>query len=170
MGILIGVFIVVIFMDWKYYRIPNVCVAVGVVSGLTMTWNAHSVSGLAQAATSAAAVFLVFYPVYLIGAFGAGDVKLFMMTACYTPSMGTDGFARYMLVTMAIAALGALAKMIAYRESRERVFYLARYLRKAAVTGAVDAYHIDTSQRRCVVRLSFPAFLSLLLMCAGVYA
>ena len=71
---------------------------------------------------------------------------------------------------MGIAAAVSLAKMIVYPESRERLFYLMRYLRKAAMTGAVDAYQVDRAQRRCVVRLSIPAFLSLILMCAGVYA
>ena len=36
MGILIGVFCVVIFMDWRYYRIPNVCILAGMTAGLVM--------------------------------------------------------------------------------------------------------------------------------------
>ena len=39
----------------------------------------------------------------------------------------------------------------------------------AVVTGAVDTYEVDRTQTRCVVRLSIPAFLSLLLMGAGIY-
>ena len=61
-------------------------------------------------------------------------------------------------------------KMIVYTESRERLFYLMRYLRKVVMTGVVDQYQIDRAQKRCVVRLSIPAFISLIMMCAGVYA
>ncbi len=45
-----------------------------------------------------------------------------------------------------------------------------RYLRKVVMTGVVDQYQIDRAQKRCVVRLSIPAFISLIMMCAGVYA
>ena len=170
MGILIGVFCVVIFMDWQYYRIPNACVLTGGAAGLIMASRFYAAAGFLEAVGMAAVIFLAFYPFYLMGALGAGDVKLFMMMGCYGPYMGTGGLIHYLLVTMGIAAAVSLAKMIVYPESRERLFYLMRYLRKAAMTGAVDAYQVDRAQRRCVVRLSIPAFLSLILMCAGVYA
>lgn len=170
MGILIGVFCVVIFMDWRYYRIPNSCIFTGMTAGLIVTYRSYSAAGLLGALTAAAVIFLAFYPFYQLGALGAGDVKLFMMTGCYCPGMGAGGLIHYMLVTMAIAAAAAVMKMIVYAEGRERLFYLVRYLRKVAVTGTVDEYQIDKTQKRCVVRLSIPAFLSLLLMCAGVYA
>ncbi len=109
MGILIGVFSAAVFMDWRYYRIPNVCTAVGMANGLILTYMSFSWLGLAR-------------------------------------------------------ALGA-----AYPESRERLFYLMRYIRKAVLTGAMDDYETGQTKKRCVVRLSIPAFLSLLLMGAGVY-
>ncbi len=37
MGILIGVFCVAIFMDWRFYRIPNVCIVIGMIAGLVLT-------------------------------------------------------------------------------------------------------------------------------------
>lgn len=170
MGILIGVFCVAIFMDWRYYKIPNTCILAGMTAGLIMAYRSQSVTGLLETFSAAAVVFLVFYPLYLLGALGAGDVKLFMMMGCYRSYMETDGLIHYMLVTMLIAAAVSAVKMILYAESRERLFYLGRYLRKVAVTGAIDSYQIDKTQKRCVVRLSIPAFLSLILMCAGVYA
>lgn len=75
-----------------------------------------------------------------------------------------------MFVTMAVAGAISVVKMIVYTESRERLFYLMRYLRKVVMTGVVDQYQIDRAQKRCVVRLSIPAFISLIMMCAGVYA
>ncbi len=170
MGILIGVFCVVIFMDWLCYRIPNACILIGTAAGLLAAYRSYHMAGLLGSIGAAAVVFLAFYPFYLMGALGAGDVKLFMMTACYSLSMQPDGFVHYLLVTMLIAGAVSAVKMIAYAESRERLFYLMRYLRKVAMTGALDAYQVDRTQKRCVVRLSIPAFVSLILMCAGVYA
>ena len=169
MGILIGVFCAAIFMDWLHYRIPNVCIIVGIAAGFIMTYVSYSISGLLQAIGIASVIFLAFYPFYLLGALGAGDVKLFMMVGCYSCYMGTDGIIHYMLITMTIAAVISVIKMIIYAESRERLIYLVQYLRKAAMTGVVDTYQVDKTQKQCVVRLSIPAFFSLILMCVGVY-
>lgn len=170
MKILIGVFCIIVFMDWRYYRIPNICIATGIAAGLIMTYLSHSFGGMLQAIGVAGIIFAVFYPFYRIGALGAGDVKLFIMMGCHGIHMGMDGLIHYMLVTMVIAAAVSITKMLAYTESRERLYYLVMYLRKAAITGAMDSYQIDKTQKRCVIRLSIPAFISLLLMCAGVYA
>lgn len=166
MGILIGVFSVAVFTDWRYYRIPNVCVGAGALAGLIMTFVSDSVLGLAAAAASMVIIFLAFYPFYLLGGVGAGDIKLFMMVGCY---MKGDALVHYLLVTMLMAAVCSILKMLAYKESRERLFYLMRYIKKAVLTGAMDEYQIDRTQKKCVIRLSIPAFVSLILMCAGAY-
>ncbi len=166
MGILIGVFSVAVFTDWRYYRIPNVCVGAGALAGLIMTFVSDSVLGLAAAAASMVIIFLAFYPFYLLGGVGAGDIKLFMTAGCY---MKGDALVHYLLVTMLMAAVCSILKMLAYKESRERLFYLMRYIKKAVLTGAMDEYQIDRTQKKCVIRLSIPAFVSLILMCAGAY-
>ncbi len=68
-----------------------------------------------------------------------------------------------------MAAVCSILKMLVYKESRERLFYLMRYIKKAVLTGAMDEYQIDRTQKKCVIRLSIPAFVSLILMCAGAY-
>lgn len=78
--------------------------------------------------------------------------------------MKQDVLLRYLFVTMALAAVWSVVKMLVYAESRERLFYLGRYIRKAVLTGTIDEYQIDKTQKRCVIRLSIPAFISLLLM------
>lgn len=166
MGILIGVFSVAIFTDWRCYRIPNICICIGAVAGLIMTYVSYSFAGLLSSLACMMIIFMAFYPFYLLGGIGAGDVKLFMMAGCFIQG---DELLRYMLVTMAIAAAWSVVKMLVFAESRERLFYLGRYIRKAALTGAMDEYQIDKTQRRCVIRLSIPAFISLFLMCMGVY-
>ena len=45
MGILIGVFSVAIFTDWRCYRIPNLCIGIGAVAGLIMTYVSYSFAG-----------------------------------------------------------------------------------------------------------------------------
>lgn len=119
-----------------------------------------------MAVMSMVIVFLSFYPFYLLGGIGAGDIKLFMMTGCYIRG---DALVHYLLVTMLAAAAASILKMLVYAESRERLLYLLRYMKKVALTGVMDEYQIDRTRKKCVIRLSIPAFISLVLMCAGAY-
>lgn len=166
MGILIGVFCVVIFMDWRFYRIPNICIAIGMAAGLILTGVNGSVAKLIVLVGEMTVIFLFLYPFYLLKTLGAGDIKLFMMTACYIRG---EQLLRYLFVSMFLAALISIFKMVLYNESRERLFYLGRYVRKVSLTGMIDTYQVDKTQKRSMIRLSVPAFLSLLLLCVGIY-
>ncbi len=166
MGILIGVFCVVIFMDWRFYRIPNACIVIGIMAGLILRSVTYPVIELIELLGTVVVVFLFLYPFYLLGALGAGDVKLFIMVACYIKG---EQLMRYLLVTMLLAAVISILKMVLYEESRARLFYMGKYVRKVVMTGAMDEYQVDKKQRNCIIRLSIPAFISLLLLCTGIY-
>jgi prepilin peptidase CpaA len=114
-----------------------------------------------------AAVFLAFYPFYLLGGLGAGDIKLLMMTGCFIRNWSLLNF---IFVTLLIAGVISIIKMIIYRESRERLFYFGRYIRKVVITRTMDEYEIDKTNKRTLIRIAVPAFMSLMLMCVGVYA
>ncbi len=62
--------------DIRYRRIPNWLVLAGLLAGLG--WNAYAArfSGLGHAAEGLGLGFLLYFPLYLIRARGAGDVKL----------------------------------------------------------------------------------------------
>ena len=75
----------------------------------------------------------------------------------------------YLFATMLLAAVWSGFKMIVYKECRERLFYLGRYLKKAAFTGIIDVYEIDKTQKNAVIRLSIPAFISLILLNMKLY-
>lgn len=166
MEILIGVFCVAVAMDLRFYRIPNLCIFTGMVSGLIMTYVSYSIEEMLGACVAMAAVFMVFYPFFLIGGLGAGDVKLLMMTGCF---IRQKRLLQYLVVTFAVAAVISGVKILLFYESRQRLFYLGSYFRKLLLTGNVENYIADKSNKRCVIRLSIPAFISLLMMCAGLY-
>lgn len=166
MAILIGVFCVAVCTDLLSYRIPNLCILVGIVSGLIMTCMSYSVGRMLGACIAMTIIFMAFYPFYLIGGLGAGDIKLLMMTACFIQE---ERLIKYLLITFALAAVISVTKMLLFRESRQRLVYLGQYLKKAAFTGSIDNYIVDKKNKRCVIRLSIPAFMSLIIMCLGIY-
>lgn len=166
MAIFIGVFCVAVYMDLRFYKIPNLCILVGITSGLIMTYVSYSVVGMLWVFAAMTVLFLAFYPFYLIGGLGAGDIKLLMMTTCF---IHEERFIKYLLVTFVLAAVISVTKMLFVRESRQRLFYLGQYLKKAAFTGSIDHYIVDKKNKKCVIRLSVPAFMSLMIMYLGGY-
>lgn len=164
MAIFIGVFCVAVCMDLRFYKIPNLCILTGIVSGLIMTFMSYSVVGILEACVMMGVIFMVFYPFYLLGGLGAGDIKLLMMTACFIQK---ERLIKYLFITFALAAAFSIFKMLLFAESRERLLYLGRYLKKAALTGSIENYAVDKKNEKCVIRLSIPAFMSLIIMCLG---
>lgn len=166
MGVLIGVFSIAVFEDIRRYKIPNACIIVGMAVGFMMSYRLYSAKGVFLAAVQAVLIFTVLYPFYLIRGLGAGDVKLIMVMGC---ALQGRRLLDSIMVMMILAGFASLVKIGRFREGRQRLFYLVRYIRKAVVTGALDEYEIDTSQQKSVIRLSIPALLSLALMYIGVY-
>ncbi len=166
MTILIGILIITAITDLCCCKIPNFCIAAGMTGGLIMTFASYSFGGLWQAIVQVIAVFCVFYPLYMIGGLGAGDVKLFMMISCW---VRRDRLISCLLVIMLIAGMISAAKMILFRESRERLYYLGRYIKKAALTGTFDEYMTCTADKKSIIRLSVPTLAGVALMYLGVY-
>lgn len=166
MAILMCIFCAAAYMDLRFYKIPNLCILTGILSGLIMTYASYSFAGVFAAGVSAAGIFAIFYPFYLMGGIGAGDVKLLMMTGFFMHDARL--LIKYLLVTFALAAVISIVKMLLFAESKERLLYLGRYLRKAALTGSIDEYKVDKENKKCVIRLSIPALVSLALMWAGI--
>src|SRR4051812_28866469 len=74
--ILLGILVLVAAgYDIRYRRIPNWLVLAGIVTGFA--WNVSSGwSGLGHAAAGFGLGFALYFPLYLLRARGAGDVKL----------------------------------------------------------------------------------------------
>jgi len=165
MVILICVLIIAVIVDITSYRIPNMCITVGILAGLV---RAFSLGGIKAVLGAVGLVFIVFsigYPFWLMRGIGAGDVKLLMVIACYLPKEELK-----LCVVAAILMAGALAviKMLLYRESRERLWYLLCYLRKLIWCQTADTYVVNRRDKRCVIRLSVPMLCSVLLIAGGI--
>ena len=114
MGILIGVLVLVTITDIRSYRIPNVCILIGMAGGFYTTYSSQSFEGLFTSLGQMLLIFMAFYPFYLLKGIGAGDVKLLMMTAAYIQNMVLFN---YIFMTMLIAAVISVVKMICFSQS-----------------------------------------------------
>ena len=110
MRILIGVFCAAIYTDWRYYRIPNLCILLGMAAGLIQTAVSCTWGDLICALGAAAVLFLAFYPFYLLGALGAGDVKLAVIMGMYLTGDYVVGAVFYGCILSAVFSILMLAR------------------------------------------------------------
>ena len=166
MIILICVLVIAAFVDILSYRIPNLWIVCGMLAGLVQIVTKGDWLLFVQTVFQLIVIFIAFYPFYLMKGLGAGDVKLFLMLGCYI--RGTS-YLYCLLGAMALAGGWAVLKMLCQKESRERLCYLGRYCKKAMITGVLEEYEVDKTNRKCVIRLSIPVLCSVLLCYGGQY-
>lgn len=127
--------------DLKTDRIPNGFLLLGVVIGI----SGSILSGrqLPDILISVFLAFLLMYPLYMIGALGAGDVKLFVVIG----SFQTVG--EFMVILAGAFVIGAgfsVLKLFAEKNGRERFRYFFSYLHEVWRTGQWRIYGEDLKQ------------------------
>ncbi|NGZ76006.1 A24 family peptidase [Saccharibacillus alkalitolerans] len=104
-----GCFLVAAFMtDIRTRKIPNVLNLAFVVSGLLYQGAAHGLDGLYFAGKGCAAGFGVLFILYLLGAVGAGDVKLFAGIGAWTGILFAAQTLLYSILFAGAIGLGIL--------------------------------------------------------------
>ena len=166
MKILICVLLIAAFVDILHYKIPNLWIGIGMVAGCVFTASQGGILPVGKTLLQVVVIFLAFYPFYLLRGLGAGDIKLFMMVGCFL--QGTT-YLHCLFIAMLLAGVWSVFKMLLFKESRQRLFYLGRYCRKIVLTGAIDDYEVDKHNKRSVIRLSIPVLCSVLLLYGGFY-
>ena len=79
--------------------------------------------------------FLLMYPLYMIGALGAGDVKLFVMIGSF------QAIGEFMAILAGAFVIGAgfsVMKLAAEKNGRERFRYFFSYLHEVWRTGTLE--------------------------------
>ena len=112
-------------MDFKCDRIYNGWIIFGILTGLFFHMQEGGWYGVCSAVIPMLIPFVLLYPLYKIGALGAGDIKLFMASGSF---LTTEQSVHVIIVSFIIAALFSLMKMISERNGKERMSYLLSYL------------------------------------------
>ncbi len=89
MGILVTVAAV---YDIRYRRIPNWLVLTGIIAGFAFNSYSDGLSGLGRAAAGLGLGFILYFPLYILRARGAGDVKLLAAVGSIVGPATVSGF------------------------------------------------------------------------------
>ncbi len=127
--------------DLKTDRIPNGFILLGMITGIA--GGVLSGRGLSDILASMLPAFLLMYPLYMIGALGAGDVKLFVMIGSF---QRVGDFFPILAGAFVIGAGFSLVKLAVEKNGRERFRYFFSYLREVWRTGHWRIYGEDLKQ------------------------
>ena len=108
--------------DIRYRRIPNWLVLTGIVTGFI--WNLYSSgwSGLLHAAAGLGLGFALYFPLYLLRARGAGDVKLLAAVGCIT---GPGNCFWIFLLTAILGGVIAMGMLLWHKRVQHTFFNLS---------------------------------------------
>lgn len=153
--------------DYGRRKIPNWLAAAMAAAGMLFRLWCQGLLGVPWFLVQALFVMGLLYPLFQIGALGAGDVKLFGVAAGYLPFQKIFLFS---FVSMLIAAVISLMKMICGNVFRERLEIFFHYVKEVADKGKLQPYPAKGSTGgNAKVCLSGPILLSLLLYLGGVW-
>ena len=167
-SLLILLLLLAALADLKTDRIPNGFVVLGIVTGVL--GNLWLDADIRQMAVSMLLAFLLLYPLFKIGALGAGDVKVFMMIGSFVK---VRELLMILILSFVIGALCSLLKMLSEHNSRERMYYFLSYISDVARTRQWKMYGEHTVQdykRYCRNKIHFtiPILFSVALRIGGV--
>lgn len=155
------------WMDYRKKRIPNLLIIAMFLHGIIWRFFREGVGGMASFVGQVVMVICLFYFLFRLGALGAGDVKLFGVTAGFLPF---KKILIFLFVSLLIAAIISMIKLLKKQYFWERLHYLAGYLADVWKSGKWSLYLESGKENSDVgICLSGPILFSLLLYLGGVY-
>ena len=160
-----------VYSDWRFGKIYNWQVIIGVLAGICFRYYEAGPLGVFQGMISFAIPMFLIFPLFCIGTFGGGDVKLLAAAAMFlTPSQTF----RFLGAAFLVGAFEALFKMIKERNFFERFHYLMSYVHDIFKTNQWKLYEKKEKQsavetNRHKIHFAFPVFISALLHIGGLY-
>lgn len=164
--LLLGLF-VVCFFDYKYGKIPNPSVLLLALGAVAAAFIKGGVLTISEMIMNGIIVGMIFFPVFRIGALGAGDVKLLTVCAMYFEGNEVTDF---IFITFLAAAAFAAIRMAVKREFRERLEKLIGYIRNCALSGRIGLYNEDRKElRKHGVCMAGPALIGVMCKLGGLF-
>lgn len=151
--------------DYCRRRIPNILLAAMMTTGILFRWRQLGMCGIFLYVFQTGIVIAALYPFFRVGALGAGDVKLFGVAAGYLPF---QKIFRFLFVSMLIAAIISLFRLIHDRQLRNRMVLFLSYVQLVAAKRTLLPYPAEKSGRDKIC-LSGPVLLCLILYLGGIW-
>ncbi|MBP3458225.1 MAG: prepilin peptidase [Lachnospiraceae bacterium] len=135
---LYGILAAALFMDFYRCRIPNGLILAGYLTGFAYClytgalWHISLLDSLF--------IFILLCPLYMIGAFGGGDVKLFMVMAVF---LGLENTVNIMITSIMAGAVCSVFKIIFmfFQKKKQSLSHLYIHFSLPIVIGTILVQH-----------------------------
>lgn len=160
-----------VYSDWRFGKIYNWQILLGGLAGIGFRYYESGPPGVLEGILAALIPLFLIFPLFSIGTFGGGDIKLLAATAAFLTPSRTFLF---LGAAFLIGALEALIKMIKERNFFERFRYLMSYVHDIFTKNKWKLYEEaerqpTTETKRHKIHFAFPIFVSALLHIGGLY-
>lgn len=105
-AVLVVIVVTAAIFDLRYRKIPNWLVLTGLVLGFGLNTFLFEVTGLANSAKGMGLALLIYFPLYLLRAMGAGDAKLMAAVGSIV------GWGNWLAIFVATAVIGGVLGVI----------------------------------------------------------
>lgn len=167
MGVLCTFLALACGYDYRYHKIPNYLLILTAAFGVGWRLATEGGMGAVSYVGQAVVTMCLFFPLFKIGAVGAGDVKLFGVAAGY---LQLKKILIFCILSLLIAAVISLIKMFKRSIFLKRIKHLADYLKDVAQSGRWKKYPVnDQDKASAGICLSGPILISMLLSIGGIY-
>ena len=140
-----------VITDFQSERISNRLILCGLGAGLVYQIAINGAMGFLYFLGNASFPILILIPLFLIHAFGAGDIKLFSVVSAFMDFHFTINF---MMVSFVIAAVFCCMTMLKNRNLLARLLYFASYVREGLESGSWPRYYTKKEGKGNIVHFS----------------
>lgn len=160
-----------VYSDRRFGKIFNLQIIFGAAAGILFRYYGSGLSGVLEGMCSFCIPIVLLFPLFRIGTFGGGDVKLLATAAIFLTPAQTILFMGTAFLT---GALLALIKMIKERNFFERFRYLMSYIHDVFTTNQWKLYEdaknqSETELKKHKIHFAIPVFVSVLIHMGGLY-
>ena len=166
MAVLCAMLMAACWYDYRKKKIPNLLILVVLVYGVGWRLWWEGMIGSLFYLGQAAAVMIPMYFLFQIAVIGAGDVKLFGVTAGFLPF---NKLFLFLFVSLLIAAVLSLIKLMKHKDFVKRMRHVFCYLAAAMRNGWAFYPESGMELPEAGICLSGPIFVGLLFYLGGVY-
>lgn len=125
MTCLVCLLLLAVRMDLKSYKISNYLILCGLVPGILFNFLKYGWTGISLWFPGILLPVLLLFPLFLIKALGAGDIKLFSLIGSF---YGTSYVFKSIVTAFVLGAVMSLIYLIKYRQVFYRFHYLITYI------------------------------------------
>ena len=148
MIVLLLILMAAVYMDYRQNRIPNWMVIFGIISGFVISYVHGGIGTVLEGFLGMFLPIIFLYPLFMIGAIGAGDLKLFAVAGSY---LGIKGITISFMVAFMVGAIISLVKMLRFHNFKERIYYFFSYMADILLKGKWKLYEESGGQAKIQV-------------------